>query len=97
MNEPEAMNSLHALIVGRVQGVFFRAWTRNQARDLNLSGWVRNLPDGRVEVMAQGPAADLRKFQEMLHQGPPMSRVDHVAVENIENVVEPLQGFHITS
>lgn len=61
---------------GRVQGVFFRASTRNEAQALGLRGYARNLADGRVEVLACGEADALRKFERWLERGPPQARVD---------------------
>ncbi|SDB49460.1 acylphosphatase [Desulfonatronum thiosulfatophilum] len=90
------MKELHAYVSGRVQGVFFRAWTRNQARQLGLTGWVRNVSDGRVEVTAQGPDHVLKMFQRRLGEGPPMSRVDGVDVTYQEGD-EPFAGFEITA
>jgi acylphosphatase len=71
--------SIHCFVTGRVQGVFFRAATREEAARLGLTGWVRNLPDGRVEVMACGPEDQLAALQQWLWQGPPLARVQHVA------------------
>ncbi|MBX3727449.1 MAG: acylphosphatase [Xanthomonadales bacterium] len=66
------------LVAGRVQGVGFRAATRAQAGALGLSGQARNLPDGRVEVLAVGPAAALADLERWLHRGPPLARVETV-------------------
>lgn len=67
MSEP---GCIHCLVAGRVQGVFFRASARDVAEALGLTGWVRNLPDGRVEVMAVGDAQALERFREWLREGP---------------------------
>lgn len=74
MNE-EAKQGLRCLIDGRVQGVCFRAATQSQASLLGLTGWVRNLPDGRVEVRAFGPADRLDELRTWLKKGPPMAHV----------------------
>jgi acylphosphatase len=66
------------LVSGKVQGVCFRASTREQALKLGLRGHARNLPDGRVEVLAQGDASALDALHRWLHAGPPMARVDSV-------------------
>ncbi|MBJ94062.1 MAG: acylphosphatase [Rickettsiales bacterium] len=72
------MQRLHLLISGRVQGVWFRASTQRQARGLELVGWVRNLRDGRVEALAEGPEDVLKKLLTWARRGPPAARVDHV-------------------
>jgi len=68
----------HWVVSGRVQGVGFRAWTRHQAMLLDLRGWAKNLPDGRVEVMALGRAAELDALRARLAQGPPAGRVGEI-------------------
>jgi acylphosphatase len=72
---------LHVLIAGRVQGVFFRASTRDEARARGLKGWVRNLPDGRVEALFEGDRQVLEQMLAWCHLGPPYSYVDHVEIE----------------
>lgn len=76
--------SLHATVTGKVQGVYFRAWVFDQAASLGLTGWVRNLADGQVEVLAQGTPEALAALKERLPQGSPLSRVDAVAAEMID-------------
>lgn len=66
------------VIKGRVQGVFFRDSTRNEATRLGVFGWVRNLPDGNVEVLAEGPEEKVQKLVEWCHQGPPAAQVTRV-------------------
>lgn len=68
-------------VSGHVQGVFFRASTREQALRLGLRGYARNLPDGRVEVLAVGEADAIDALARWLHEGPPMARVDAVERE----------------
>jgi acylphosphatase len=75
-----ARRAFQAFISGEVQWVGFRAFTRSQAFQLGLTGYVRNLPDGRVEVMAEGEEAALEAFLEKLHRGPGSARVENVAV-----------------
>lgn len=70
----------HYLISGRVQGVGFRAFTHRQATELKLKGWVRNLADGRVEAIAQGPQETLQEFESRLRKGPPHGRVETLSV-----------------
>lgn len=62
---------LHLWISGRVQGVFFRGSAQTEARRLGLRGWVRNLEDGRVELVAEGPAAEVRSLAAWCRRGPP--------------------------
>lgn len=72
---------VHMYISGVVQGVFFRANTENVARSLSLSGWVRNLTDGRVEVVAEGPQDRMNEFISWCHKGPPIASVDSVEMK----------------
>lgn len=78
------------LISGRVQGVYFRAYTRDEACRLGLKGWVRNLPDGSVEVLAQGDPVKLRDFESWCRRGPRHARVEDVVVleEEAESMEE---------
>jgi acylphosphatase len=69
-------------VSGRVQGVGFRYGTAEQARALGLAGYVRNLSDGGVEVLARGTETAVSELLEWLHRGPPMARVHEVAVES---------------
>jgi len=69
---------IHGTVSGRVQGVFFRATTRDRARALGLSGWVRNLPDGRVEFAAEGEESSVQELLAFLRVGPPGARVDEL-------------------
>ena len=72
------MTRLRVRLYGRVQGVGFRYRAAERAMDLGLTGWVRNLPDGSVEVEAQGPSEQLRQFLDWLGHGPPAARVSRV-------------------
>lgn len=72
------MAAVRFLVSGKVQGVFFRASTRERALDLRLSGRATNLPDGRVEVIAAGPVDALDTLEAWLRHGPPSARVDSV-------------------
>jgi acylphosphatase len=85
---------LHAIVHGHVQGVSFRYYTRMKAYDLDLTGWVRNVPDGSVEVMAVGPREALDEFEEWLHHGPPGARVTKVIVNWID-VPQSFTAFEI--
>jgi acylphosphatase len=70
-------------VSGRVQGVFFRASTRLRARELGVTGHARNLPDGRVEVLACGPPAAVEALCGWLWEGPPSAQVSAVEVEDV--------------
>lgn len=72
------MYRLHLILSGRVQGVFFRAETRAKARQLGLVGWVKNLPDGSVEAVAEGPKEPLNQFLVWCRRGPAMAHVTKV-------------------
>jgi len=71
---------MHAIVHGLVQGVFFRDFTRHHAERLGLSGYVRNLPDGTVEVSAEGEREKLAELAEKLKVGPPSAHVSGVFV-----------------
>ena len=85
--------SVHVVIVGRVQGVFYRAWTRDRARALGLSGWVRNRADGAVEAVVSGPVEAVETLLAECRHGPPAARVDDVTVEPAEPV--DATGFRV--
>ncbi len=70
----------HVFISGRVQGVFFRACTRDEARHLGLNGWVRNLADGRVEAVFEGEEQQVRQMIAWCHAGPAYALVRKVEV-----------------
>jgi acylphosphatase len=72
---------VHVLIEGRVQGVFFRASTRDEARARGLTGWVRNRPDGRVEAVFEGDKRLVEKMLAWCRKGSPYAYVDHLEVE----------------
>jgi acylphosphatase len=72
------MSRLHVWVRGRVQGVFFRESTRQTAIRLGLHGWVRNLPDGRVEAVFQGDDGACGKALEFVRRGPPSAHVHEV-------------------
>lgn len=77
----EANTRAHAFIEGRVQGVAFRWETQRTAKKNQVRGWVRNLPDGRVEAVFEGPRLQVDAVLDWCRQGPPISRVDAVDVQ----------------
>jgi acylphosphatase len=77
----------HVVVTGRVQGVFYRATCAESARRRGLGGWVRNLPDGRVEAVFEGPDADVDAMVAWCRRGPELAHVDAVEVTS-----EPLAG-----
>jgi acylphosphatase len=81
------------LLAGRVQGVWFRESCREQARAVGVSGWVRNLADGRVEAVLEGPDAAVERVVRWCHDGPARARVDRVDVQVEDPVGE--SGFHV--
>jgi acylphosphatase len=83
----------HVWVAGRVQGVFFRQETARIARDSGVSGWVRNLPDGRVEAVFEGSRDAVESMVRWMGEGPPMAYVEQVDTE-WENTA-PESGFRI--
>ena len=91
-NKTVAQKTVRCLVEGRVQGVFFRAATAAEAKRLNLSGFARNLSDGRVEVLVCGACDSVAELCRWLWQGSPASRVTAVSVQDCpQQRVEP--GF----
>ncbi len=78
---------------GRVQGVFFRQWTVNQARALSVAGWVRNVSDGSVEAHVEGGEGAVSQIVEAMRHGPSQARVDDLTVESIEP--QEISGFSV--
>lgn len=81
------------LVSGTVQGVFFRSSAKRHAEQLGLSGYARNLVDGRVEVLAHGPADALDELARWLEQGPPNAQV--TGVEMVSDSEQPPEGFQV--
>lgn len=77
----ESIEQIHLQIQGRVQGVWFRATAREKALELGLTGWVRNLPDRQVELIAEGPRNALDAMVDWCRVGPPLARVEDVKIE----------------
>ena len=84
----------HYHVFGRVQGVYYRGTTRDQARQLGLCGWVRNCADGSVESVACGTPEALEAFKSWLHRGPPSARVERVE-ETDASQPPQADDFHI--
>ena len=84
----------HLVIHGRVQGVGFRYFAASSARALALSGWVRNLPDGSVELCAEGEAAELERLRSVVARGPAHSHITHIE-EDWSDGSGTLAGFEI--
>jgi acylphosphatase len=85
------MPTARFIVSGRVQGVFFRASTRQHALGLGLAGHAKNLDDGRVEVLASGSAQAIEELEQWLQHGPPAARVEQVFRENLAE--QDLFGF----
>lgn len=85
----------HIFVLGRVQGVFFRDHTQRWASSLHLKGWVRNLIDGRVEVLAEGDKEGIKNLISKLEEGPPFARVERVEV-SWEEYKGEFDDFRIT-
>ena len=84
----------HVWVSGHVQMVYYRGTTQRVAADRGLAGWVRNLPDGRVEAVFEGPRADVQALVDWCREGPPSARVDHVEVQWEPPQDEP-PGFRV--
>jgi acylphosphatase len=85
---------VRVFVAGRVQGVYFRAFTKDRADSLGLTGWVRNLPDGRVEALIDGEEELVWELLRELWKGPPAARVRSLEMHR-EEEDEPLFGFSI--
>jgi acylphosphatase len=85
----------HWFVSGRVQGVSFRAFTYENATDLKVLGWVRNLTDGRVEIVAEGPPKAIDALLEKVKKGPPGSRVDNVKESEVDEKEKLADHFQI--
>ena len=83
---------VHVRVEGKVQGVWYRASARDEALRLGVSGWVRNLPDGGVELLAEGPAEAVDALLTWCEQGPPQAEVSRVHVDRAASTGD-LAGF----
>jgi len=88
------LKRIHVLITGRVQGVFYRRFTQLRAEQLGVFGWVRNLPDGRVEVVAEGNQLSVDKLLVMLSEGPPGAITEAVEVSE-QQFSGDIDGFSV--
>ncbi len=89
-----AEKTVKAVVSGKVQGVFFRDYTRSEAQRLGVAGWVRNKKDGSVEILASGDEYRVDQLVEWLYQGSPNARVSSVEVKTAEKPGE-LKGFEV--
>ena len=80
------MKTLHLIIHGRVQGVFYRDSMRREAKRLSVSGWVRNREDGTVEAVVHGPVGAVDALVQWAHRGPEHARVERVAVSAADGI-----------
>ena len=85
---------IHIFVTGRVQGVFFRQSTKVMAIKNNVKGWVQNLDDGRVEIVAQGETQDIDNLAHWCKTGPANSRVDEFELSE-ENVTDEFENFEV--
>lgn len=85
--------TVHCIISGHVQGVYFRVNTQNKAQDLGLTGWVRNCTTGKVELKATGEDAQLRRLIDWLPRGVPAAKVDDIESQYI--TFEPFVNFEV--
>ena len=86
-------SAVHIVVHGSVQGVFFRASTQSQATEHSLTGWVRNLPDGTVEIHAEGEKESLDRFIEWCRQGPPAANVQRLDLDWVAS--QSLSDFEV--
>ena len=89
------MNSIKAKVYGKVQGVFFRDFTKREAQRLKLTGWVKNMNNGSVRLQAIGEDNQLKLLKDWLQKGSPLSEVEKVEYEWIENIINPYSDFKI--
>jgi len=91
---PLANEAVHIWVSGKVQGVYFRASTAKKAQKLNLCGWVQNLPDNRVEILAQGEAESLRQLLLWCQKGPVLAKVSEIT-QQVASFDHELSGFEV--
>ena len=88
------LGQVHIFVFGRVQGVLFRDATKSQAQKLGLTGWVRNLNNGSVEILAEGTATSLEKLEIWAKQGPLLAKVKKIKTER-DNFSGQFKKFEI--
>ena len=89
------MYKIHVMISGKVQGVFFRISAQDKANELNLTGWVKNIFNNAVEIIAEGDRDDLSKFTGWLQLGPPNATINKISIEWSEQVERQFSSFEI--
>lgn len=90
------MSKAHVYISGFVQGVGYRQFVKREARNLNLTGWVRNLPDGRVEAVFQGDKKNIEEAIKACHSGPFLSSIENVEIV-WEETERTLDSFEVVN
>ena len=88
-----SMSTVHLIISGKVQGVFFRATAKEIADKLGVNGWVKNTPEGNVEAMATGTQEQIESFVAWCKKGPPKAKVENVEVSKADET--PFSGFEV--
>ncbi len=90
------MTEMNCIVTGEVQNVAYRTYVQDSATELNLTGWVKNLPDGSVEVVVQGMPDELKDFVEYLHEGSLRAKVEAVAVDwrTVKTVYDEFSILH---
>ena len=90
----EKLTRVHIFVSGLVQGVFYRQSAKEKSEKLGLTGWVRNLPDDRVEIVAEGEEEKIKELIDWAKEGPPSARVENLEV-NFEKYKAEFIGFEI--
>ena len=89
------MYRIHVMISGDVQGVFFRISSQDKANELNLTGWVKNIFNNAVEIIAEGQREELSKFTSWLQLGPPNATIEKISIEWSEQLERQYSSFEI--
>lgn len=90
----ENLVRVHVLIKGQVQGVFFRKWVKEKADEFGLTGWVQNLADGRVEVVAEKEREQVNRLIELIKKGPRLAKIEDVDI-SWEDATGEFEDFEI--